>query len=150
MICRKCAADKPTSEYYARANGTPERTCKDCRRSRMYANPNRADNQKRYADANRDACRERIRTHQRERPEYYAALCAKRRAAKVSATFGDPQAIEYVYHAAQVIADVYGGRPHVDHIVPLQGEHVSGLHASWNLQLLSASQNAAKSNKHEP
>jgi len=58
--------------------------------------------------------------------------------------------IDNIYWLARDLYNVTGEKYHVDHIIPLQGENISGLHVPWNLQILPADLNIAKSNKYDP
>jgi hypothetical protein len=77
--------------------------------------------------------------------------CAKRRASKLLATPGWLTAeqhaqIEQIYFKAFVMEQETGTKYEVDHIVPLQGAEVSGLHVPWNLQILTVADNRRKGN----
>jgi len=98
-----------------------------------------------------DKVREAERQSYKKNSARYKAKVSKRRAAQLQAipAWADMDAINFVYHAAKAIEDEYGTKWHVDHIVPLQGSDVCGLHVADNLQLLSPDANLRKSNKWE-
>jgi hypothetical protein len=54
--------------------------------------------------------------------------------------------IESIYKYCAALRSV-GLNYHVDHVIPLRGELVSGLHAPWNLQVIPAHENLAKGNR---
>ena len=71
------------------------------------------------------------------------------RTAKLKATphWAHKSKIEHFYRLARVLTKVKGSPQEVDHIVPLQGENICGLHAHYNLQVIPKSDNRSKGNK---
>lgn len=72
---------------------------------------------------------------------------AKQNACPEWLTEWDVFVIEEYYYKAARLKELTGQEYHVDHIHPLQGETVCGLHVPWNLQVLPARVNIQKSNR---
>ena len=86
----------------------------------------------------------------KKHPEKACAKSAKRHTAKLKRTpvwDQDAHLIIAKYQLAAMLTKASGIEHHVDHIIPLQGRKVSGLHVFSNLRVIPGSDNARKSNK---
>ena len=88
------------------------------------------------------------RGYKKTRRPYYTALQAKRRARMAAVSHMiTPEYKAEMEEMYRFCMENTGYE--VDHIVPLNGEKVCGLHVPWNMQILTKAENIAKSNKFE-
>ena len=172
--CPKCQVVKPFEAFYASSTHKSGYAswCKVCESER-----NKAKNQvnreqrlakaKEWRESNPDKVKNGILAWREANKEHYAnyfARYAQENRGKVNAKWMKREAskkcrtpswltndehwmIEQAYDIAAVRTKMLGIKHHVDHIVPLQGKTVSGLHVPWNLRVIPAKENQMKSNQ---
>jgi hypothetical protein len=105
-----------------------------------------------YADHKNAKAKQLLK--QKARLPQIAAYEANRRAIKLQRTprwIGKEEMwlIKEIYDLAARRTQQFGFSWHVDHIIPLQGHRVSGLHVPENMQVIRGVDNISKNNKYE-
>lgn len=111
-----------------------------------------------YARNYRKTCKDKVYKTKKKYVEskrgYVNAYAASRRSDKILRTPAwlsefDILKIKCIYQMAAMYSKVNCEKYEVDHVIPLRGKLVSGLHVPSNLQIIMASENRLKHNKFE-
>lgn len=169
-VCKDCEEAKPTSDFYKRKDskdGLYSR-CKECHLviTRESAKRNYWKDPKAKSDYNKSyyatTKHDKVEDNRKRARDWYhnnrgraIGRIRERELKQKSATpkwlsEEHKQQINAIYEHAKDCSVVSGEVYEVDHIVPLQGENISGLHVPWNLQVLPMDVNRAKSNRYDP
>lgn len=169
-VCTKCGEAKSINEFHkdSSKNDGLRVHCKVCvlnsnknwrlnnchyesERYRADKKAARARNDS-WRAANPDKVKHNRNSWRRSNPSKVNVWNSRRRAAKLNATPSWITAIhkaqiQEFYDLALAKTTQTGVQYQVDHIHPLQGDALSGLHVPWNLQIITASENASKCNR---
>lgn len=151
--CRACISRRSMQCYYSNAparrikmreyRGKTIQKQRNADRARYAINPeNRLSHVRRWRQENPDRVKESVRNYAKNNHEKILAIRASRQRRRKEAT---PKWLSK--EQRRQILEIYKNRPvgyHVDHIEPLFGTSVCGLHVPWNLQYLPAIENLRK------
>lgn len=138
--CVKCHTKRFTSEENNRRskmfNERRPEYAKE--RSRLYGKNNREQylkNNKKWRDGNPHKLREYTETR-----NGYIKIAKP--------LWADDEKIKLIYQQRDLLTEQTGIVHHVDHVIPLMGENVCGLHVENNLCVLTIDENLTKSNSY--
>lgn len=155
-ICTKCGIDKELSEF-PRMGGKNNKYlhswCKKCKNRKSFEH--RANRRKRgikdgWNLRNPEKVSKTNRNWRQRNPErlaYYHAF--RKELVSQMPPWADKEKIAQFYIIVSNLNQNEKRHYSVDHIVPLNGDTVSGLHVETNLQILSFAENSGKGNKFE-
>jgi 5-methylcytosine-specific restriction endonuclease McrA len=153
--CSRCGELK-SFEFFPKKKENKDGYHSHCKQCRAAYDKSRYSSQGRseayYADLE-DQRKLRREYYSKNKQGYYSRK-AKRRAELLNRTpkwlsEHDKLHIDCIYSVCSMLNKEGTGPYEVDHIVPLQGENVSGLHVPWNLRIITRTENRSKGNKYD-
>jgi len=149
--CRKVEGKERRARYYARNRGDALLKTREWREKNI--DKQRAARKQEYA-LNAESAKQAAQEYRKNHPEKINAWSRKHQLAKRNRTpcwltMDDFWLMEQAYELAVLRTKLFGFSWQVDHILPLQGKLVSGLHVPDNLRVIPSSENRSKSNRYE-